>query len=290
MKKYLIYLIILVSYLASGQEKKVPEDILCSPVLLLTNIGQGSGLFMADSINIYFVTARHNLFTQEIVKRNKKIDTIYNFLPISGKFIFYPHNIVKDDQSIINIDLKGSYKDSLVKFDKKHDIAIISIGNIRKVNDSLSLTYYIKHITKDKSTWIHTTQTKNIRSYSEINIGADIYLFGYPGSIGLQQKPQFDYYRPLLRKGIIASKYEKNKTIIIDSPSYFGNSGGPVFEIMEKNQGVFAGLIGLISEYIPYIEEWENKNNGAINSQTMNSGYSIVTPIDYALSLIKKFK
>ena len=290
MLKIYTCLLILLPYLALSQETKIPEEILCSPVLLLTDIGQGSGVFITDSLNQYFVTARHNLFSQEFIDRNSKIDTIYKFLPKSGQFIFYPHNIVKDEQSIITIDLKGTFNENFIKFDRNQDIAVILIGRNHFANDTLLLTEYTKFIQKNKSTYVHAIQTNIVRKYSEINIGADIYLFGYPGSIGLQQKPQFDYLRPLLRKGIIAGKFEKNKTIIIDSPSYFGNSGGPVFEIIKNSNGEFVAIFGLITEYIPYIEQWENKNNGAINIQTMNSGYSIVTPIDYALQLINKLK
>lgn len=290
MRKLFIYFVILFPYLSYGQETKIPEDILCSPVLLLTNVGQGSGIFMRDSSFMYFVTARHNLFSSETIKVNNKLDTIFKFLPKTGKLIFYPHNAIKDQQSIIVIDLSGSYNDSLVNFDKKQDVAIINIAKISQLNDSVASTNYTKYIQRNNSSWIHGYSAYLTRKYKEINIGGDIYLFGYPGSIGLRQSPQFDYLRPLLRKGIIAGKFEKNKTIIIDSPSYFGNSGGPVYEIIENKEGTFVGLFGLITEYIPYVEQWENKNNGAVNVQTMNSGYSIVTSIDYALDLIKKMK
>jgi hypothetical protein len=290
MMKIYAFLLVLAPYFVFGQETKIPEAVLCTPVLLLTDIGQGSGVFMSDSVNQYFITARHNLFSQEVINTNSKTDTVYKFLPKSGQFIFYPHNVIQDEQCVISIDLKGTFNENLIKFDRSQDIAVVLIGRNHFANDSMMLTEYTRFIQKNKGSYVHSIQTNMVRKYSEINIGADIYLFGYPGSIGLQQKPQFDYLRPLLRKGIIAGKFERNKTIIIDSPSYFGNSGGPVFEIIKDNTGEYVAIFGLITEYIPYIEQWENKNNGAINVQTMNSGYSIVTPIEYALQIINKFK
>lgn len=287
MRNTITALFCIVILFVSGQEEKLPESLLCSSVLLETDVSQGSGIFLRDSKLVYFITARHNLFSMEL--KNNKIDTLYLLKSKKGKFIFYPHNIVTDDQAIINIDLLGSYDDGLIKFDKNQDIAIIFIGSITS-NDTITNVTYTKHIAKNKSTWLHLWSTNATREYAITNIGAETYLFGYPGSIGLKKSPQFDYERPLLRKGIIAGKYEKRKTIILDSPVYFGNSGGPVFELYKIKFTTYISLIGITTQYIPYIEEWKNNNNGAVNTQTMNSGYSIVTSIEYALELMKEFK
>lgn len=273
-----------------GQEAKINESMLCSPVLLITNAGQGSGLFICDSSYSYFVTARHNLFSFDTIHKNNKIDTIYHLIAKSGKFIFYPHDIVKDEPAIVEMDIKNAFDNNLIKFHKEHDIAVIAIAKIIRVNSTLQTLNYFKQFQMGKATNIYCTFLKSLRKYSEVNIGSDIFLFGYPCSIGYQQNPQFDCTRPLLRKGIVAGKYERNKTIIIDSPAYFGNSGGPVWELIEGFSVEKAHIFGIVTEYIPYVEMWENKRIGAINTEVMNSGYSVVTPIEFVFELLREYK
>src|ERR1039458_10276029 len=115
MKKTLLYLIIF-HFTCFSQETKIPESILCSPVLLLTNSEQGSGVFISDSNYIFFLTARHNLFSLDTSKK----DTSYKLIPKSGQFIFYPHNFVTDDPAIMDIDLKGAMNNDFIQYDKKN--------------------------------------------------------------------------------------------------------------------------------------------------------------------------
>ncbi|MGZ3864063.1 MAG: trypsin-like peptidase domain-containing protein [Bacteroidia bacterium] len=274
-----------------GQEEKIPEKVLCSPVLLLMENGrQGTGVFMCDTNYLFFLTARHNLLAQKMGEANHKLDTAFELISSKGCFTFYSNNITADTPLVLNIDLKRAFVSKYIQYDKKNDVAIILLGAMKNVHDSVYTIDYFKHVQEPKAGWIPSTSVKWARMYNEINIGGEIYLLGYPSSIGLQAIPQFDYTRPLLRKGIIAGKYEKNKTILIDCPSYWGNSGGPVYELVKTN--LFTTeikLIGIVSEYIPYYDIWENKRTGFNNVQAMNSGYSVITPIDDVLDLISRF-
>lgn len=277
MKIIFLSLFSIISILTYGQVK-IPDFIICSPVLFETEGNQGSGVFLSDSNNVFFVTARHNLYSED-----------FNFLYKTAKFIFYPHDIVSEEPAVIHFNLINAYNTDLIKYDVNHDVAVINIGNIL-IGDSLLLVQYNENVIKNKSTYVNIIYLTETQSYSEIIIGADIYMFGYPSSIGLKRQPQFDYYRPLLRQGIVAGKYDKNKSIIIDSPSYFGNSGGPVFALEEKTPfNKYFLLIGIVTEYIPYIDTWVNKNTLIENIQTTNSGYSIITSIEYALNLMNLF-
>lgn len=69
------------------------------------------------------------------------------------------------------------------------------------------------------------------KRFDQVLTGNDVMVFGYPTSLGLQQLPQIDIHRPLLRKGIVAGTNPQTRSIILDCPSYFGNSGGPVVEL-----------------------------------------------------------
>ena len=49
-------------------------------------------------------------------------------------------------------------------------------------------------------------------------------------------------------------------------------------------------LIGVLAEFIPYTETWENKRNKLTHLEVSNSGYSVVTPIDKVLELISQYE
>ncbi|HTA82389.1 MAG TPA: serine protease [Bacteroidia bacterium] len=263
-----------------SDEFKLPQILLCQPVLLTIDSSEtGSGVFISDSLNVYLVTARHCLYN---------IDRYgAHFKPHMLTILHYPHDIVSGNSALITIDFTAM-KDSLVRYDKSHDIAIIKIGYIKIIDSIHGSVIYFPHILKEKSALVNAWPIRLTRKYQQINIGSDIYLFGYPRSIGIAKKPQFDYDRPLLRKGIIAGKYDRQKTLVLDSPVYFGNSGGPVFELIEYDgfqKGIV--LIGIVSEYIPYQNEMSSQTSYTV--QNLNSGYSIIEPIEFAINLINNY-
>jgi len=269
------------------QEIYLADELLRMPVLITLNNGStGSGIFMQDSSNIFLITARHVLFDEGTNR----------FIPESLKLKYYPKNITDGDTSIISIDFR-KMKDSLVRFDKQHDIAIIKIAHIEKnIGDTafnVTLIPYLKTIYN--VTTLNQYPSKMTKKYSQIKIGTDIYLFGYPSSLGTKWVyPQsidiFDYDRPLLRSGIIAGKNDKLKTIIIDAPSYWGNSGGPVFIKQTEFLQVSYHLVGIVSGFIPFYDYIHSDKSGTYNLQVSNSGYSIIIPIEFAINLMKDFK
>ena len=72
---------------------------------------------------------------------------------------------------------------------------------------------------------------EGIKTLDEVIVGNDVIMYGYPTSLGLEKIAQIDPLRPLLRKGIVAGKNIQRSSLVLDCPAYFGNSGGPVFEI-----------------------------------------------------------
>jgi hypothetical protein len=94
---YILFFLLISLNLFAQPEEKIPESVLCSPVLLSTNLGFSSGIFLADTLdNVYFITARHALFEQVFINNHNKIDTTYNLSSKIGRFTFYPHNIYSD--------------------------------------------------------------------------------------------------------------------------------------------------------------------------------------------------
>lgn len=72
---------------------------------------------------MYFITARHVLFDES---KNG-----FHLKPQLLNFLFYPRNIVTGDYATISVNFKYA-NDSLVKYDKDHDIAVILIADEKK--------------------------------------------------------------------------------------------------------------------------------------------------------------
>lgn len=114
----------------------------------------------------------------------------------------------------------------------------------------------------------------------------DVYTVGYPKSLTLSTN--FDFDRPLIRRGIISGVDLTKNKIITDCPTYQGNSGGMVFEIELKSNKLY--LIGLVSQFVPFEERWKNEAYGYFNTNVYNSGYSVVVPVDAIIELINLIK
>jgi len=123
----------------------------------------------------------------------------------------------------------------------------------------------------------------------DVDVGADVFMFGFPISLTASIREIFDPAEPLLRKGTVAGVNLGRKTIIIDCPSYFGNSGGPVLQVDQPQFGVTRfQIIGLVTGFVPFEELWENKTMRYSHVIKSNSGYTGVEPIDIALDLVWK--
>ena len=123
-----------------------------------------------------------------------------------------------------------------------------------------------------------------VKQYDDVLVGNEIIVFGYPNSIGLQQIPQIDPLRPLLRKGIVAGKNPSLRTIIIDVPSFPGNSGGPVVQIIDHGFQKKFEVIGIVSQFVPFDNSRFNLNLGE-KITILNSEYSVLSPMDAVLEL-----
>ena len=47
-------------------------------------------------------------------------------------------------------------------------------------------------------------------------------------------------------------------------------------------------MIGIVSEFVPFKEEWVNETHHFSNVQISNSGYCVVTPMDAVLELLSR--
>lgn len=265
--------------------RSVPEDTLGYPVLIKFDSGSsGSGFYLLYKQHVYFVTAKHVL-----VNSSKSLHGS------TGTLTAYSLDEDDDVPNIFKLDFNLLTKNTHVLLHPQKDIAIIRIAKSNSLEaeskpgtpttvvrlDGVSTT------SKSKTPMVWASK-EHLLSYDEVLVGNEVIIFGYPSSIGMPNLPQFDYNKPLLRKGIVASKHKKANTIILDCPVYYGNSGGPVMQIGKNANGHnYYKLIGVVSEFVPYVEDWTNSKNGLTNTTMLNSGYSVAVSIDSALDIIK---
>jgi hypothetical protein len=135
-------------------------------------------------------------------------------------------------------------------------------------------------ITSAKPTNIRSATVDITKRYADVLVGNDAVMFGYPRSLALDVSAgQLDPLQPLLRRGLIAGINAQRKTIILDSPAYRGNSGGPVIELEQDNFMIKLRVIGVVSEFVPLREGSEDF------FLQFNSRYSIIEPMDAILDL-----
>ena len=72
---------------------------------------------------------------------------------------------------------------------------------------------------------------------------------------------------------------------------YYGNSGGPVIESEQVDLTTrHVSVIGVVSEFVPFLESWYNLQHRFENVNIENSGYSIVVPMDQVFEVVEPWE
>jgi hypothetical protein len=268
----LCVLAVLVAPQEAESSRDIPDNNLAYPVLILTDKKlMGSGFYLNAQNSIYLVTARHVLFD-----------------PNSGGPLFQRHILCRSyssdplDQSpnLLSLDLSALQTSGNLKRHATADVLAIRIGNL---SDGTLQTIEGVEFKAFAKTDLLAVDLKGVKPFDQVLVGNQVFVFGYPVSIGAQQSPQFDYEKPLLRKGIIAGKNDKVGTLILDLPVYKGNSGGPVLEVETEGFGKKFRIVGVVVERVPAILTGEDV--GIIT----NSGYSVAVSMNPVLELLSSF-
>ncbi len=279
--KILLFTFLIISCKSFGQYQIEPA-IRSHAVLIETRYGTGSAFYMGDSLSIYLVTAYHVLFN---LSDNSLIDD--TLIMIS-----YRQDVETDRKDSFKVSLVNALKTSQLKADIKNDVVAIKLAQIVPIDTigNALLKYQSFVLRTGPSSRINGWPMELCSGLSEIESGSDIYIVGFPRSLGLQGR--FDLDRPLFRRGIIAGKDYAYKRIIGDGAVYFGNSGGMVLGLVYDHKLKDFGfkLIGLVSEYIPYNDILYDNKMIARSVDYKNSGYSVIIPIDFIIPVIKSIK
>ncbi len=261
--------------------RAIPDDNLAYPVLISLDTGsQGSGFFLDTGTRIYLVTATHVLFNEASGKLNGS----------KAVLLSYSKDPTEKEKNIFELDLPALLASGNIRKHSSQDVSVVYIGdNVISATGSVSTWRPVAGVNAKSAapSGILDVAIKNIKRFDDVLIGNTIFVFGYPTSLGIKEIPQIDPMRPLLRSGIIAGTNPDRKTIIIDCPSYPGNSGGPVLEVDTDglNEHRFL-IIGVVIQFVPFVETWVNMTQNYRNLTVSNSGYAVVTPMDPVLELI----
>jgi S1-C subfamily serine protease len=256
--------------------RSIPDDNLAYPVLItIGNAITGTGFYLNTNKAIYLVTARHVLF---------KIDSD-ELISEKATLLSYSRDVNDKTQNVLDLNLLTLMRAGNISFHSNADVAIIRVLTINP--EKVTRLLPGASIQSRAQSGILGVDISTVKQFSQILVANDVFVFGYPASLGLKDIPQIDYQKPLLRKGIVAGINESLQTIILDCPIFPGNSGGPVLEVEEEGFELIFRVIGVVSQFVPIAETWLNTLFGYSNLSIGNSGYSVATPMDFVLEMIK---
>ncbi|MFH1957725.1 MAG: trypsin-like peptidase domain-containing protein [bacterium] len=272
--------LIAASSLAIARIAVIPEYLSFPVLIKFSETSSASALYFKTESNAYLVTAKHVLYDLQSMTLQQSEADLVSYVDVATN----PKKIVR------RIFLGELEKDGRILFHPKHDLVVVRFGDVLK--DSPAQIVFENRMFKnvEGESPLMCVMEPNTLRYDDVGISNEVYLFGYPRSIGLKQIPQIDYDMPLLRRGIVAGKNEATQTIVVDCPAYYGNSGGPVCQVEQEGLTTKYTIIGIVSQFVPFVEQWENKTHHYTNSEISNSGYSVVTPIDAMFELIERIE
>jgi hypothetical protein len=253
------------------------------PALIVHDRGTGSGCFLRLSNSVYLITAKHVLFAEP---EGTNAPALLSSGAVVKAYSQAGTTNVSSRDFAINLAQLSSAGE--IHYSTNRDVVLVRVEQC--ISNDVNVVIPLPGVQ-----WLSQEGGLNIRStefvcrMNDVDVGAEVYMFGYPISLTAPISGIFDPSEPLLRQGIVAGVNVARKTIIIDCPSYFGNSGGPVIQVDHPEFGATRfRIIGLVSGFVPFQEEWENKTMRYSHVIKSNSGYTVIEPIDIALDLVWK--
>ena len=276
---FIITVITLFSFQVSAQKVLVDIFIPSTVLIKYNSEGSASGVIVGDSSYMYLVTARHCFFN-EVNKNLSLIDSL-------ASLVYYTNDAFGGKSDTLQVNLSSALKQRDLLFDPVNDIAVLTIAKITGNTPSGKQIFnYTSSTTKVSKLAPGGITLDLCLDFKMVDVGEDCTIIGYPASLQIRGEHDYDFQRPLLRKGAIAGKDITRGSIIVDCPSYQGNSGGPVFAT-SINDKFNIGLVGVVSRAILLVEQLESsyyKTTVSINR--VNSGYTVVVPIEFAKALM----
>ena len=265
-------------------QRSIPDDNLAYPVLIQFPDELASGFYLNSGHSMYLVTAKHVVFGPPTNHTNGGAMLLLS----------YSRDPKESGSNVIRVDMAALSQSGEIKGHPVADVAVVRIADVLisapdKDHPGAQTLRPISGVTASTmtSSGLLSLGMDAIKKYDDVLVANEVLLFGYPTSLGIRESLQLDPLRPLLRRGIVAGLNPNAKSIIIDCPSYPGNSGGPVVEADRSTFGAKFNAIGVVSQFVPFEEKSVNYPITYQNVNIRNSGYTVVTPMDFVLELVK---
>ena len=257
----------------------IPPDNLAYPLLVQFNTGStGSAFFLNHGSLNYLVTAKHVLLNKSGASRG----SIFK--------LSCPAKLESEMTSVFEV----TTSEIRVLVHETADVAVVPFGVRTPIEGGKSYNVAvnpgIRVIQAAASGTVSVSSENCVRGLANAFVGNEVLMYGYPTSLGLKQTPQFDYSRPLVRKGGLAGVYPTKGTLILDCPAFPGNSGGPVVQVEEIGNGMKKhSVVGVVSEFIPLAQPRFSPFTGKqVEPELINSGFSVAVAIDNVIDLIER--
>ena len=203
---------------------------------------------------------------------------------INATLYSYRPDLPDNKENEISIQVAKLFKDGKIKYHPSCDLAMIKIAD-EEISRDFSFLINMDGVTSKNPFNIVWLDKSFLKKFDELLVGNTVFTFGYPTVI-TKNNPLLDIKLPLLRKGIIAGKNNALNIIILDSPVFYGNSGGLILEVEKIVDGQKYSekyqAIGIITNFVPLLQR------DSINIE--NSGYSIGVPMDSLIELLNDKK
>lgn len=275
MKQIFIVCALVIGALSKCLAAALPDDPRLFTALIMGQKSIGSGCIMQLSNSFYLVTARHVLFTVPEGTNAPKL------LSDSVNVKTYGKNTNGICETTFTLGLSQMMASGEVRYSSNHDVALVRIAESGSTLPGLAFT--------SSFTRMSVSPAIMASRIGDVEVGSEVWMLGYPVSLTGPLAQFLNPTDPLLRKGIVAGVNLKNSVVVIDSPSYFGNSGGPVLALNDSELGAKRfKIIGLVVRFVPFEEEWENKTMNYSHTLISNSGYTLLEPMDTVLDMAWK--
>jgi hypothetical protein len=243
----------------------------------------GSGFFVKGSNSLFLISAAHVIWDTNGALLASKMVTVTHSAPYEpGKGLV-----------ILTTDMTAAAASGDLKRHPSRDVAALRLWEVGQESTKVLPHTRQQH---DKSVGetprVELSDINYATRFADVGVGDDVYLVGFPRSLGMSTFRQVGPTDPLLRRGIVAGKNVEAKTLITDAPVYGGNSGGPVWRAYQRDVMTRSfALAGVAIQLIPFDERRLQLNHGTstTNGNWTVGAYSVVEPVDTIIELLDTF-
>jgi hypothetical protein len=258
---------------AQSIDAAVMQGLPYSSVRILAGTESGTGFLLFNQEAIYLVTARHVLANSDGSTRSPQI-SVRSYLG----------NGVDVVQHSIEIELARLLREGFATFDSTRDLAAVLLSV--RAGDNYYNLEGVTRLDNDSPHGVKAIAIDEAVPFDSVIVTAPVYVAGYPVALTTNPIRRLDVNVPLVRTGVVAGKDYNQGILVVDVPAYGGVSGSPVMAIVADDDRNRVKLYGVITEFVPFIQVWENTTlDGLRQVEVANSGLSIVEPADALVKL-----